>query len=112
MSDHAHSAYFLAGKQGRKHGDSPKGKFDRETFPARGGCEQQDIGAIGALMNIVHQPRTLPVRGLNAGMGTGCSIKPPLDPHIIVGLALRAATVSGRLVQQAITKRSNASPRA
>ena len=28
------------------------------------------IGAIGALLNIVHQPRTLLVRGLNAGMGT------------------------------------------
>ena len=28
------------------------------------------IGAIGALMNRVHQPRTLVVLGLNAGMGT------------------------------------------
>ena len=28
------------------------------------------IGAIGALMNRVHQPRTLLVRGRNAGVGT------------------------------------------
>ena len=34
------------------------------------GCFRGAIGAIGALMNIVHQPRTLVVLGLNAGMGT------------------------------------------
>ena len=43
------------------------------------------IGAIAALMNIVHQPRTLLVRGLNAGMGTAAGadelVEIPTDAH-------------------------------
>ena len=39
------------------------------------------IGAIGALMNRVHRPRTLVVFGLNAGMGTAAEARrASLDP--------------------------------
>ena len=43
------------------------------------------VGAIGAFMNIVHQPRKLLVRGLNAGMGTAAGadelVEIPTDAH-------------------------------
>ena len=35
-----------------------------------GNQQGRAVGAIGALMNIERQPRTLPVRGRKAGMGT------------------------------------------
>jgi hypothetical protein len=53
------------------------------------------IGAIGALMNIVLQPRTLLVRGRNAEMGTALhgyladkKHPPPWDHHRSLGIGL------------------------
>jgi hypothetical protein len=38
-------------------------------------CQTHDsVGAIGALMNVVRQPRTLLVRGRNAGMGADAGL--------------------------------------
>ena len=42
----------------------------------------QAIGAIGALMNGVHQPRTLVVLELNAGMGTAAGADELVDNYV------------------------------
>ena len=64
------------------------------SLDERGG--RRTIGAIAALMNSVHQPRTLVVLGLNAGMGTAAGADELRAPTRVGSVARGGTEVQSR----------------